>query len=107
MKALALLKKSKSTTERASKYASRIAQSLRVDKIIPLEEEIEKIDDKIFDLQDFSLETDLNAGMKKLTKEDCEKRFGEIIDLQVKKTVLELKLKATQEAYDELFGKKK
>jgi hypothetical protein len=105
MKALSLLQKSKTVKERAEKYASRIAQSIKVDKIVPLEEEIEKIDDKIFDLQDFSLQTDLNKGLKRLTKEDCEERFAKIIDLQVEKTVLSLKLKATQDAYAELFTK--
>lgn len=103
-KALTLLRTNKTVNERAEKYTERIRKSLSLKIIDSLKEKIEKIDDKIFDLENFSLETNLNKGMKQLTKEDCEARFEEIIDLSFNKKVLELELAAKQEAFDAYFG---
>ena len=73
--------------------------------IVSLQEDIESIDDKIFDLTDFSLKTDVNKGLKKLTKEDCQTIFEEVIKLEVEKQMLTLELKLKTEAFENLFGK--
>lgn len=104
MKAITILKQVKTAGERADKYGNRIKTSLNIKMILPLEEEIEKIDDKVFDLENFALETNLNKGQRLMTKEDCEERFEEIINLKFKRTVKELELKAKKAAFEELFG---
>lgn len=103
-KALELLKKAKSVDERAGKYAERIATSLKIKMILPLQEKVEAMEDKIFDLENFSLDTNLNKGQKTMTKDDCEKRFEEIINLKYEKGMLELELEAKKEAFEDLFG---
>lgn len=98
-----LLATVKSIGERAATYAERIKKSLQLSMILPLEEEIEGIDDEIFDLESFTLETDLNKGMKQLTKEDCEERFSKIIELRYKKKLKVLELEVKREAFEDLF----
>lgn len=103
-KAQQLLSSVKPVNERAEKYAERIKKSLSIKIIDGLQERIEKLDDKIFDLENFSLETDLNKGMKQLTKEDCEKRFEQIIELKFEKFLLDRELLVKKSAFDELFN---
>lgn len=103
-KAHTLLASMKSVAERADKYADRIKKSLSISIIDNLQERIEKIDDKIFDLENFALETNLNKGMVQLTKEDCEKRFASIIDLKFEQSLLQAELDAKKVAFDELFN---
>lgn len=103
-KAHKLLASVKSVTERADKYADRIKKSLSISIIDNLQERIEKIDDKIFDLENFALETNLNKGMVQLTKEDCEKRFAQIIELKFEQSLLQAELNAKKAAFDELFN---
>ena len=103
-KALSFLKKSKTVKARAEQYAPRISQSLKIKMLVPLEEEINKITDKIFDLEDFSLSTDHNKGQQRMTIEDCQARFEEIINLTYRKEALILELEVKQEAFDNLFG---
>lgn len=104
-KAEMLLNTNKSVKERSVKYTNRIKTTLHTKIITKLEEEIEAIDDKIFELEDFSLDTDKNAGQYKLTKEECQKRFEEMIDLEWEKTLKEAELKAKKETFINLFGK--
>lgn len=106
-KALSLLKKRKSVTERSEQYADRIAKSLELSLINPIKENIEKIDDRIFDLENFSLETDLNAGLQQLTKEKAEERFKQIIELHYEKDLLTAQLNSYQNAYDKYFVESK
>ena len=103
-KAHTLLASTKSVADRAATYAERIKKSLSIYIIDNLQERIEKIDDKIFDLENFALETNLNKGMVQLTKEDCEKRFANIIDLKFEQSLLQAELKAKKAAFDELFN---
>ena len=103
-KALDLLKQAKSVEQRADKYSVRIKTSLEIEMIQPLKEKIEKIEDKIFDLENFSLDTNLNKGQKLMTKEDYEDRFREIINLSYEKEMVSLELKAKEKAFNNLFG---
>lgn len=106
-KALDLLQQSKSIKERAVKYAQRIAKSLELSLINTLEEEIEKMEDKIFDLENFTLDTNLNKGVKEMTKEDCETRFKEIIELNYKIDLKKAELASKKKSFDSLFGETK
>lgn len=103
MEALKLLKKNRTTEERAEKYVERIKNSLNIRIITNLTERIEKIADDIYDLENFNLSTDLNKGEIQLTKEECEDRFIQIIDLNYTKKLLELELKAKKEIFTHYF----
>ena len=103
MEALKLLKKNRTTEERAEKYVERIKNSLNIKIITNLTERIEKIADNIYDLENFNLSTDLNKGEIQLTKEECEDRFIKIIELNYTKKLLELELKAKKEIFTHYF----
>ena len=103
MEALKLLKKNRTTEERAEKYVERIKNSLNIRIITNLTERIEKIADDIYDLENFNLSTDLNKGEIQLTKEECEDRFIKIIELNYTKKLLELELKAKKEIFTHYF----
>ncbi len=103
MEALKLLKKNRTTEERAEKYTERIKSSLTIKILTNLEEKIEKIADNIYDLENFNLSTDLNKGEIQLTKEECEDRFIKIIELNYAKKLLELELKAKKEIFTHYF----
>lgn len=102
-KAELLLNKSKSVIERASKYSKRIAKSLEIKMIDSLKENIEKYDDQIFDLENFSLKTDINKGRETLTKEEIEERFEKIINLHYQRDLATAKLKSIESAFNKYF----
>ena len=102
-RAESLLLSGQKVSERASKYAERVAKSLELKLITSLEEEIEEKNDKILDLENFSLETDLNKGIKPLTKEEVEANFKTIIELTFERDLLEAKLNSYKKAYDYYF----
>ena len=106
-KAELLLNKSKSVIERASKYSKRIAKSLEIKMIDSLKENIEKMDDQIFDLENFSLKTDINKGRETLTKEDIEERFEKIIKLHYERDLTTAKLKSFENAFNKYFKETK
>jgi len=101
--ALDLLKTNKSVVERAEQYAERIKTSLYNSVILPLKNQIDKLDDEIFDLKDFSLDTNLNRGQKKMTKEDCESRFVAIIEKEFEKDLLKAQYESKLETYNAMF----
>lgn len=104
-KAFTLLSARKSTESRAAQYAERVADSILLTKINHLKEAIGKIDDKIFDLENFSLETDINAGFKQISKEDIENRFSQLIDLHYEKDLIQAELDSKAKAFELYFGK--
>lgn len=102
-KATILLKNNKSVIERADKYTERISKTLEIEILDNLEEQIEKINDEIFDLENMSLETNLNKGIRTLTKEDIEDRFRKIIHLSYRKDLLSAELKSKRATFDFYF----
>ena len=102
-KAFEMLSSVKSVGERAEKYTDRIYKSISLEVLETLREKIEKADDEIFELSSFNLETNLNKGMKQLSKEDCENRFKKIIDLEYHKKLLMMELEVKQGVFDKLF----
>lgn len=95
-KATILLKNNKSVTERADKYTERISKTLEIEILDNLEEQIEEINDEIFNLENMSLETDLNKG-------DIESRFRKIIHLSYRKNLLSAELKSKRATFDFYF----
>ncbi len=103
-KALNLLKTNKTVSERASNYVVSIQRNIQRDVIDQLIARKEKIEQDLFDLADFTLDTNLNAGQKRMTKEDCEERFKRIIDLEYQLTIVGYELEIKQKSFNKYFG---
>ena len=104
MKALELLKSNKSVSERAENYAVAVKRNIQRDVIDTLVAKKESIEDELFELTNFNLETDLNAGHHAMTKESVENRFKRIIDLEYRLKLTQLELTTKQESFDKYFG---
>jgi 23S rRNA pseudoU1915 N3-methylase RlmH len=106
MEAKAILSKSQSVSERAEDFFKRIARNLQKDIIDVLEEKVEKINDKILETKDFSLDTNLNKGQQALTMSECQERFETLIKLEYEKELLERELAIKQSSYNKYFKAK-
>lgn len=104
MKALELLKTNTGVAERAENYVSSVKRNIQRDVIDALTAKKEKIDDELFELKNFSLETDANKGVIEMKREDVEKRFRKIIDLEYELKLVNLELTAKQESFEKYFG---
>jgi archaellum component FlaC len=104
MKALELLKTNTGVAERAENYVSSVKRNIQRDVIDALTSKKEKIDDELFELKNFSLETDANKGVIEMKREDVEKRFRKIIDLEYELKLVSLELTAKQESFEKYFG---
>jgi archaellum component FlaC len=104
MKALELLKTNTGVAERAENYVSSVKRNIQRDVIDALTAKKEKIDDELFELKNFSLETDANKGVIEMKREDVEKRFRKIIDLEYELKLVSLELTAKQESFEKYFG---
>lgn len=101
--ALQLMQKSKSVKERAGSYYDSIKRNIQKDVLDALVEKKDKLNDKIFELSTFTLETNLNAGVQAVTRDTCEKRFRDLIDAEYELELVELELKAKQATFDKYF----
>lgn len=106
-KALELLKSNKSVAERAEQYTTSVKRNIQRDVIDTLTATKESIEDELFELTNFNLETDVNRGYQAMTKEAVESRFKKIIDLEYKLKLTELELKTKQESFNKYFGNEK
>lgn len=102
-KALDLLKSNKSVAERAEKYVASVKRNIQRDVIDALISRKEKMEDELFELTNFNLETDVNRGYQEMTKEAVEARFKKIIDLEYQLKLTDLELTAKQESFDKYF----
>ena len=100
---LSMMEKNKSVKERAQSYFESVKRNLHRDVIDKLVSKKEDIEDKLFELTNFTLDTNLNAGLQRMTKEDCEARFKSIIDLEYDLKLVELELKSKQESFKKYF----
>lgn len=107
MKALELLKTNKTVAERAENYASSMKRNIQRDVIDSLVSKKEKIEDQLFELSNFTLNTDMNSGLKMMTKEDCEARFKKIIDLEYELELTSRELEIKQASFDKYFTDEK
>jgi hypothetical protein len=103
-KALELLGKSKTVRERADSYVVSMKRNLQKKILDTLQDKIDAIKDKNFDLENFTLDTNLNAGVRQMSKEDCESRFEQLINNQFELQLLEAELKVKQEAFNQYFN---
>ena len=104
MKALDLLKSNKSVSERAENYAVAVKRNIQRDVIDTLTAKKESIEDELFELTNFNLETNMNAGQQAMTKEAVENRFKRIIDLEYRLKLTEVELTTKQGSFDKYFG---
>lgn len=103
-KANKLLSANKSVKERASKFEVSIKRDIQKTMLDTLQTQIETKEDEIFELQDFTLETNLNSGKSALTKEECQRRFEKLIQIEFELSLLRAELKVKQEAFDQYFN---
>lgn len=104
MKAEDLLKTNKTVAERATNYASSMKRNIQRDVIDALISKKEKMDDELFELTNFTLDTNINQGIRQMTKETCEERFKRIIQIEYELVLLNMELKVKQESFDKYFG---
>lgn len=103
-KALDLLKSNKTVSERAENYVTSVKRNIQRDVIDSLTAKKEAMEDELFELTNFNLETDMNRGHQQMTKESVEQRFKKIIDIEYKLKLVSLELTAKQESFDKYFG---
>jgi hypothetical protein len=103
-KALDLLKSNKTVSERAENYVTSVKRNIQRDVIDSLTAKKEGMEDELFELTNFNLETDVNKGYQQMTKESVEARFKKIIDLEYKLKLITLELTAKQESFDKYFS---
>lgn len=106
MKALELLKTNQTVKERAEKFAASIKRDIQNEVIDSLIKKQEKMVDQLFELQNFTLGTDLNHGIKQMTQEECKERFKKIIDLEYSLVALGLEIKVKTDSFNTYFGSK-
>lgn len=103
MKALDLMKTNQSVQERAVEFAKSIKRNIQKEILDELTAKIESLSDREFELSNFVLGTDVNAGAIQMTRQDCEDRFKELIDIAYQKKLLMLELNEKQAAFDNYF----
>ena len=104
MKALEMLKSNKTVAERAENYITSVKRNIQRDVIDQLISKKEAMEDELFELSTFNMETDMNKGFQAMTKETVEARFKKIIDLEYKLKLITLELTTKQESFDKYFG---
>ena len=103
-KALDLLKSNKSVSERAENYIISVKRNIQRDIIDALVLKKEAMEDELFELTNFTLETNVNNGVQAMTKETIEARFKKVIDLEYKLKLTNLELVTKQESFDKYFA---
>lgn len=103
MKALELLKTSKTVTERADSYAKSIKKDLEYKVIRALEQKKEGLESKVFDLQDFNLHTNHNEGKVANTQAECQARFEQLINAEYELELVSLELEAKRKIFNKYF----
>ena len=102
-KAEKLLGSIKTASEKASIYYPRIKRSLLI-KLTTFKESIDRLEDEINDLENFSLDTNLNKGMVSMTMEACEERFSKIFDKKFELDLLTKEYESRKKSFEDYFG---
>lgn len=102
-KALELLQKAKSTSERATSFLGSIERNIQKDVLDVLQSKKDGLTDKIFELLDFTLETNLNSGQSAISRDQAEKRFKDLIEAEYQLKLVELELEAKQVSFNKYF----
>lgn len=101
--ALEMLGKNKTVAQRAESYVGSIKRNIQRDVIDNLIARKEKLEEEKFELSDFTLDTNINSGHRRMTAEDCEKRFKRLIDVDYELALLDIEIKVKQASYDKYF----
>lgn len=104
MKALKIMQESTSVINRAGEYATTIHRHLKRSIIDALTDEKDKLVDEISSQLDFSLQTDLNRGVQPLTRDECEKRFNRVQELEYQLVLLNLEIAAKERIFAKYFA---
>lgn len=104
MKAKELLLNSTSSEVLATQYASSSKDYVQDEVIRPLEIKVKNLEEKLFDLNQFHLETDKNKGIEAITIADCKKRFKNIVETEVELSLVKIELEQYKKAYGKYFG---
>ena len=107
MEAINIMKKTSSIETRAEQFGATIKRNLQKSFIDPLVDNIEKMEDQIQTLLDFNLDTDLNKGVKPVTRVEAQDRFNEVLNLRYELDLLQAELKAKKAGFDKYFGNDK
>lgn len=103
-KASKLMAANKTVKERASKFETSIKRDIQKNVLDNLQTQIEGKEDEIFELEDFTLETNVNSGKSAITKEECQRRFERLIEIDFELSILRAELKVKQESFDKYFN---
>ena len=103
-KALNLLKRSKRTNERANSYMETLGRNMKRTHIEGVEDQIRSLQEKVFDLETFNLNTNVNSGKVAMTREQVENNFNRIFELQQEIKILQETLALNVEIYNEYFS---
>ena len=105
MKALEILKKYPSVEERAAIVITSLQRNILKNVIDPVRNKVERLEEEIADLLNFSLETNINKGHAGTSREECQKRFEAVIEkeylLELAKKELEIKEKSFAKYFSE------
>lgn len=104
MKALELLKNSKTVAERAESFVKTAKRTVEREVIDTIQDRVEKLQQRLFDLKDFTLDTNLNKGMVRMTSEECSTRFKDIIQTEFELALAQQEAKIKQASFDDLFN---
>lgn len=74
--AMGMLQKAKSVDDRSSSYHDTIKRNIQRDVLDALQTKKEELEDRIFTLSDFSLETDVNKGTSAVSRDEGERTHG-------------------------------
>lgn len=102
-KALEIMRKAQSVEKRAGKFAVTIARNLQKEMIDTLVDQKEKLEDEIESVLDFSLVTDLNHGLKTITREEAERRFKTAMEKGYQLKLLKVELKVKRKLFKKYF----
>jgi len=103
-KALEMVKSNKAVSERAENYVTAAKRNIQRDVIDVIVSKIETMEDELFELTNFDLETDMNQGRVQMTKDAVEARFKKIIDNEFKLKLVRLELTSKEESFSKYFG---
>ena len=103
-KAEKLLGTVKTSNEKVAAYFPRIKRSLWI-KLTNFKENLEKLSDEITDLENFTLDTNLNKATVAMTMEEYEKRFINILDKKFEYELLKAEYDSKKKTFEEYFGK--
>lgn len=104
VKAIDLLKTNQSTAERADNFVVSIKRDIQRDILDNLTIRQEKLIDEKFNLKQFTLGTDVNAGLRPMTQDECKKRFERLIEVEYQLELLGKEIEIKTNAFNTYFA---